>query len=114
MYIAELRKKLKEACESKVMVRVTSCGHFSVYLERSMDISKVKEIITNLNEMYGSEVKFNRSVGSVDGRVYNWYMSCWIVVIVPLFNNETVKFHVPYVMLKTKIRNRGIPSWRDN
>ncbi|MDM5270522.1 hypothetical protein [Bacillus wiedmannii] len=77
MYITELRRKLKEVCESKVRVRVASCGHFYVYLERSMDTSKVKEIITSLNEIYGSEVKFNRSVGSVDGRVYNWYLSCW-------------------------------------
>lgn len=32
----------------------------------------------------------------------------------PLFNKEIVKFHVPDVNIKTKIRNRGIPSWRDN
>lgn len=31
-----------------------------------------------------------------------------------LFNKEIVKFHVPDVNVKTKIRNRGIPSWRDN
>ncbi len=31
-----------------------------------------------------------------------------LLSVVPLFNNEILKFHVPYVMLKTQIRNRGI------
>ena len=30
-----------------------------------------------------------------------------IVSIVPLFNNEIVKFHVPYVMLKRQISEIG-------
>ncbi len=32
----------------------------------------------------------------------------------PLFNKEVLKFHVPDVNVKTKIWNKGIPSWRDN
>ncbi len=30
-----------------------------------------------------------------------------------LFNKGIVKFHVPDVNVKTKIRNRGIPSWNN-
>ncbi|MBE5087594.1 hypothetical protein IGI03_05970 [Bacillus thuringiensis] len=77
MYIAILRKKLKEVCKNKVRVRIAGCGHFYIYLAHSEDISTVKKIISDLNEEYRSDVKFNRSVGSVDGKVYNWYLSCW-------------------------------------
>ncbi|MDR4942990.1 hypothetical protein MKX31_28600 [Bacillus sp. FSL M8-0063] len=77
MFITELRKKLKEVCDSKVMVRVAGCGHFYVYLAYSKDVSIVKKVVEELNELFNSDVKFNRSVGSVDGRVYNWYLSCW-------------------------------------
>ncbi|MBE7105178.1 hypothetical protein FT637_19685 [Bacillus cereus] len=47
--------------------------------------------------------------GTMQGRL----VGATLLSIFPLFNSEIVKFHVTYVMLKTKIRNRGIPSWNN-
>lgn len=43
-----------------------------------------------------------------NGTMRNSVVGAMLMRDVPLFNNEIVKFHVPYVMLKRQIRNRGI------
>lgn len=43
-----------------------------------------------------------------NGTMQSRLVGATLLSIVPLFNNEIVKFHVPYVMLKRQIRNRGI------
>lgn len=48
------------------------------------------------------------------GTACNSVVGAMLMRDVPLFNNEVLKFHVPNMNVKTKIRNRGIPSWRDN
>lgn len=42
------------------------------------------------------------------GTMRNSVVGAMLMRDVPLFNKEIVKFHVPNVMLKTQIRNRGI------
>ncbi len=49
-----------------------------------------------------------------NGTTCNSVVGTMLMRDVPLFNNEILKFHVPNVDVKIKIRNREIPSWRDN
>lgn len=48
-----------------------------------------------------------------NGTMRNSVVGAMLMRDVPLFNKEIVKFHVPDVNVKTKIRNRGIPSWNN-
>lgn len=48
-----------------------------------------------------------------NGTMRNSVVGAMLMRDVPLSNNEIVKFHVPYVILKRQIRNRGIPSWNN-
>lgn len=43
-----------------------------------------------------------------NGTMRNSVVGAMLMRDVPLFNKEIVKFHVPDVNVKTKIRNRGI------
>jgi hypothetical protein len=43
-----------------------------------------------------------------NGTMRNSVVGAMLMRDVPLFNNEIIKFHVPYVVLKRQIRNRGI------
>lgn len=49
-----------------------------------------------------------------NGTMQSRLVGATLLSMFPLFNKEILKFHVPDVNVKTKIRNRGIPSWRDN
>jgi hypothetical protein len=77
MYIAKLREKLKEVCKNKVMLRNASCGHFYVYLAKLEDVDAVRKSVLELNAVQGTDVKYDGRTGSVDGKVYNWYIHCF-------------------------------------
>lgn len=49
-----------------------------------------------------------------NGTMRSRLVGATLLGVFPLFNNEILKFHVPNVNVKRQIRNRGIPSWRDN
>lgn len=49
-----------------------------------------------------------------NGTMQSRLVGATLLSIVPLFNNEIVKFHVPYVILKRQIQNRGILVWDKN
>lgn len=48
-----------------------------------------------------------------NGTMQSRLVGATLLSMFPLFNNEIVKFHILYMILKTQIRNRGIPSWNN-
>lgn len=77
MYIETLRNKLKQDCKGKAMVRNAGLGHFYIYLTSSDDIFTARSSVLEINEVCGTNAKYDGRTDHIDGKLYNYCIHGW-------------------------------------